>query len=190
MKARIPVIYIGRQVGATNDEYLDLVDEPGGYTKVFDPMKHVIVGVAERARKSFEVLTAEGKSGRLKVGETMKTPIAQVTIERVEGRETDLLTATFYGEDALRQAGTRLQRWAETAPQEGGGHHKVNVKVVWESTEVRQTRYNLTRNNVAGVDLEAHIAPQQGAIVVEDYKQLVEFYGFGGQVVKQVGEKL
>ena len=57
---RVPVIYIGRQVGATDDEYLDLVDEPGGFTKVFDPAKHVIVGVAERAKKLFATLDKMG----------------------------------------------------------------------------------------------------------------------------------
>ena len=42
MKKRIPVVYVGKQKGATDDEYLDLVNEPGGFTKVFDPIKHVI----------------------------------------------------------------------------------------------------------------------------------------------------
>ena len=31
----------------------DLVNEPGGFTKVFDPITHVIVGMTERARKLF-----------------------------------------------------------------------------------------------------------------------------------------
>ena len=31
----------------------DLVNEPGGFTKVFDPIKHVIVGMTERVRKLF-----------------------------------------------------------------------------------------------------------------------------------------
>ena len=53
MKKRIPVVYVGKQKGATDDEYLDLVNEPGGFTKVFDPIKHVIVGMTERARKLF-----------------------------------------------------------------------------------------------------------------------------------------
>ena len=42
MKKRIPVVYVGKQKGATDDDYLDLVNEPGGFTKVFDPIKHVI----------------------------------------------------------------------------------------------------------------------------------------------------
>lgn len=125
----------------------------------------------------------------------MQTQTARVTIERVEGRTTDLLSATFYGENALREAGARLQQWAETAPQEGGGYHKVDVQVVWEGnttgerrSEVYQTRYDLTRDDVTGVDLAAHVERQRNP--AEDYKLLMEFSGLGGTVVKQPGEKL
>jgi len=49
MKNKIPVLYVGEQVGATDDEILILVDDPAGSTKVFRPDIHEIVGVSTSA---------------------------------------------------------------------------------------------------------------------------------------------
>lgn len=49
MQNKIPVLYVGEQVGATDDVFLYLVDEPSGSTVTFKPEKHVIVGVTATA---------------------------------------------------------------------------------------------------------------------------------------------
>jgi hypothetical protein len=55
-------------------------------------------------------------------------------------------------------ANAQLSKWAETAPEPGGGYHKTDFTVSWEDGEEYSGSYDLRRQDTEYADLGAHIA--------------------------------
>lgn len=85
-----------------------------------------------------------------------KTPVAKVTIERVEGLIHECIKKEFEGITALHAADMTLMEWSMTAP-DNGGYDKCDFKVEWADGRTYSGRYDLVHYTVESPSLAKQI---------------------------------